>query len=136
MNKQYFQGKSSEHFVAFFLNLNGYRTSIVNQMGYDLITTVDNIMYKIEVKSSSRRIKNRKAFKFSTKQGKKNRKLSENLDSDIVAFVMIYQNLTPRIYFKPTFKITGLSHSIYDIHININMEIDTFNESIMQLGGN
>ena len=128
------QGKASEHFVAYTLNIMGFRTSLINHNGFDLISNVNNLIYKIEVKSTTRRIKNRNAFKFSTKQAKKSYKLSDNLDSDIVAFVMFYQSIHPRILFKPTYKITGLSHGIYDIHIKPNMEKDTFNESIMQLG--
>ena len=131
-----FQGKSAEYYVAYLLLRLGYATNLVNQNGFDIITLVDDQLIKVEVKSSTRSITNRKGYKFSTKQGKKGtlRKLSENCDSEIVAFVMLNEEY-PRVYFKPTKTITGISHQIYSIHLSDkNLEQRTFKDAINKLG--
>ena len=131
-----FQGKSAEYYVAYLLLRLGYATNLVNQNGFDIITLVDDQLIKVEVKSSTRSITNRKGYKFSTKQGKKGtlRKLSENCDSEIVAFVMLNEEY-PRVYFKPTKTITGISHQIYSIHLSDkNLEKRTLNDALSKLG--
>lgn len=131
-----FQGKSAEYYVAYLLLRLGYATNLVNQNGFDIITLVDDQLIKVEVKSSTRGITNRNGYKFSTKQGKKGtlRKLSENCDSEIVAFVMLNEEY-PRVYFKPTKTITGISHQIYSIHLSDkNLEQRTFKDAISKLG--
>ena len=129
------QGKCAEYYVAYLLLNMGYATNLVNQDGFDIITIVDNGLIKVEVKSSKRGITNRNGYKFSTKQGKNGtlRKLSENCDSDIVAFVMLNEEY-PRVYFKPTKTITGISHQIYSIHLlDKNLEKRTFKDAISKL---
>lgn len=131
-----FQGKSAEYYVAYLLLRLGYATNLVNQNGFDIITLVDDKLIKVEVKSSTRGITNRNGYKFSTKQGKKGtlRKLSENCDSDLVAFVMLNEQY-PRVYFKPTKTITGISHQIYSIHLSDkNLEQRTLKDAISKLG--
>lgn len=131
-----FQGKSAEYYVAYLLLRLGYATNLVNQNGFDIITLVDDRLIKVEVKSSTRGITNRNGYKFSTKQGKKGtlRKLSENCDSEIVAFVMLNEEY-PRVYFKPTKTITGISHQIYSIHLSDkNLEQRTLKDAISKLG--
>lgn len=131
-----FQGKCAEHYVAYLLLRLGYATNLVNQNGFDIITLVDDRLIKVEVKSSTRGITNRNGYKFSTKQGKKGtlRKLSENCDSEIVAFVMLNERY-PRVYFKPTKQITGISHQIYSIHLSDkNLEQRTLKDAISKLG--
>ena len=131
-----FQGKCAEYYVAYLLLRLGYATNLVNQNGFDIITLVDDQLIKVEVKSSTRGITNRNGYKFSTKQGKKGtlRKLSENLDSEIVAFVMLNEEY-PRVYFKPTKTITGISHQIYSIHLSDkNLEQRTLKDAISKLG--
>ena len=131
-----FQGKSAEYYVAYLLLRLGYATNLVNQNGFDIITLVDDRLIKVEVKSSTRSITNRNGYKFSTKQGKKGtlRKLSENCDSEIVAFVMLNEEY-PRVYFKPTKTITGISHQIYSIHLSDkNLEQRTLKDAISKLG--
>ena len=131
-----FQGKSAEYYVAYLLLRLGYATNLVNQNGFDIITLVDDQLIKVEVKSSTRGITNRNGYKFSTKQGKKGtlRKLSENCDSEIVAFVMLNEEY-PRVYFKPTKTITGISHQIYSIHLSDkNLEQRTLKDAISKLG--
>lgn len=131
-----FQGKCAEYYVAYLLLKLGYATNLVNQNGFDIITLVDDRLIKVEVKSSTRGITNRNGYKFSTKQGKKGtlRKLSENCDSEIVAFVMLNEEY-PRVYFKPTKTITGISHQIYSIHLSDkNLEQRTFKDAISKLG--
>ncbi len=131
-----FQGKCAEYYVAYLLLRLGYATNLVNQNGFDIITLVDDRLIKVEVKSSTRGITNRNGYKFSTKQGKKGtlRKLSENCDSDIVAFCMLNEEY-PRVYFKPTKKITGISHQIYSIHLSDkNLEQRTLKDAISKLG--
>lgn len=131
-----FQGKCAEYYVAYLLLRLGYATNLVNQNGFDIITLVDDRLIKVEVKSSTRGITNRNGYKFSTKQGKKGtlRKLSENCDSEIVAFVMLNEEY-PRVYFKPTKTITGISHQIYSIHLSDkNLEQRTLKDAISKLG--
>ena len=131
-----FQGKSAEYYVAYLLLRLGYATNLVNQNGFDIITLVDDRLIKVEVKSSTRGITNRNGYKFSTKQGKKGtlRKLSENCDSEIVAFVMLNEEY-PRVYFKPTKTITGISHQIYSIHLSDkNLEQRKLKDAISKLG--
>ena len=131
-----FQGKSAEYYVAYLLLRLGYATNLVNQNGFDIITLVDDQLIKVEVKSSTRSITNRNGYKFSTKQGKNGtlRKLSENCDSEIVAFVMLNEEY-PRVYFKPTKQITGISHQIYSIHLSDkNLEQRTLKDAISKLG--
>ena len=131
-----FQGRCAEYYVAYLLLHFGYATNLVNQNGFDIITIIDDQLIKVEVKSSTRGIPNRKGFKFSTKQGKNGtlRKLSENCDSDLVAFVMFCRE-TPRVYFKPTKTITGISHQIYSIHLSDkNLELRTLKDAISKLG--
>ncbi len=131
-----FQGKCAEYYVAYLLLKLGYATNLVNQNGFDIITLIDDELIKVEVKSSTRPITNRNGFKFSTKQGKKGtlRKLSQDCDSDIVAFVMFCRDM-PRIYFKPTKTITGISHQIYAIHLSDkNLEQRTLKDAISKLG--
>ena len=131
-----FQGKCAEYYVAYLLLRLGYATNLVNQNGFDIITLVDDQLIKVEVKSSTRGITNRNGYKFSTKQGKKGtlRKLSENCDSEIVAFVMLNEEY-PRVYFKPTKTITGISHQIYSIHLSDkNLEQRTLKDAISKLG--
>tara|TARA_R100000329_G_scaffold145776_1_gene131669 strand:- start:1049 stop:1465 length:417 start_codon:yes stop_codon:yes gene_type:complete len=131
-----FQGKCAEYYVAYLLLRLGYATNLVNQNGFDIITLVDDRLIKVEVKSSTRSITNRNGYKFSTKQGKKGtlRKLSENCDSDLVAFVMLNEEY-PRVYFKPTKQITGISHQIYSIHLSDkNLEQRTLKDAISKLG--
>ena len=127
-------GKTAEYFVAYFLINLGYNTSVVNHQGFDLITIIDNKPYRIEVKSSKTKIKDRDGFRFATKQGPNGNKrnLSEDMASDIVAFVCMVK--PPRIFFKPTFKITSVSHSIYSIHLNnLNLEQDSLMQSLAEI---
>lgn len=136
MEDHKFQGKCAEYYVAYLLLRLGYATNLVNQNGFDIITLVDDRLIKVEVKSSTRSITNRNGYKFSTKQGKKGtlRKLSENCDSDLVAFVMLNEEY-PRVYFKPTKQITGISHQIYSIHLSDkNLEQRTLKDAISKLG--
>ena len=130
------QGKSAEHFTAYLLLSLGYSSTIVNHDGFDIISIINGKLIRVEVKSSKRGITNRNGYKFSTKQGKKGtlRKLSENCDSDIVAFVMLNE-VYPRVYFKPTKTITGISHQIYSIHLSDkNLEKRTLKDAVCKLG--
>ena len=130
------QGKCAEYYVAYLLLKLGYPTNLVNQNGFDIITLINNQLIKVEVKSSTRPIINRNGYKFSTKQGKKGtlRKLSKNCDSDIVAFLMFCRD-NPRVFFKPTKTITGISHQIYSIHLSDkNLEKRTLNDALSKLG--
>ncbi len=131
-----FQGKSAEYYVAYLLLRLGYATNLVNQNGFDILAIINDKLIRIEVKSSTRGITNRNGYKFSTKQGKNGtlRKLSESCDSDIVAFVMLNEEY-PRVYFKPTKTITGISHQIYSIHLSDkNLEKRTLNDALSKLG--
>ncbi len=112
------QGKSAEYFVAYAISTYGFATAIVNQIGYDIIVNLKNNIVKVEVKSTTRRIKNRNAYQFTTKQGKNPRPLNVDKNSDIIAFVIYKEK--PIIFFKPTIDVKGISHSIYDIHLNEN----------------
>ena len=109
-------GKTAEYYVAYFLIKLGHNTSVVNHDGFDLITVIEN------------------RFKFATKQGPTGNKryLTEDMASDIVAFVSMLK--PPRIFFKPTHKITSISHSIYSIHFNNpNLEQDSLIQSLAEI---
>ena len=127
-------GKTAEYYVAYFLIKLGYNTSVVNHQGFDLISIIKNKPYRIEVKSSKTKIKDRNGFRFATKQGPTGNKryLTEDMASDIVAFVSMLK--PPRIFFKPTYKITSISHSIYSIHFkNPTLEQDSLMQSLSEI---
>jgi len=127
-------GKTAEYYVAYFLIKLGYNTSVVNHNGFDLITVIENKPYRIEVKSSKTKIKDRNGFRFATKQGPtgKKRCLTKDMASDIVAFVCMRK--PPRIFFKPTFRITSVSHSIYSIHLeNDKLEQESLEQSLAEI---
>ena len=127
-------GKTAEYYVAYYLIKLGHNTSVVNHQGFDLITIIENKPIRIEVKSSRTKIKNRNGFRFATKQGSTGSKryLTEDMSSDIVAFVCMKD--PPRIFFKPTYKITSISHSIYSIHLNNpNLEQDSLVQSLTEI---
>ncbi len=128
------RGKTAEYYVAYFLIDLGYNTSVVNHWGFDLITIIENKPYRIEVKSSKSKIKDRNGFRFATKQGPtgNKRNLTKDMSSDIVAFVCMRK--PPRIFFKPTFRITSISHSIYSIHLENNeLEQESLKESLKEI---
>lgn len=127
-------GKEAEFYVAYYLSKLGYEASVVNHQGYDIVAEVKNKTIKVEVKGSRSKIKDRNGFRFATKQGayKNKRYLTQQMNSHIVAFCCMMD--TPRIFFKPTHKITSISHSIYSIHFqNKDLEKETFDQSLKQI---